>query len=239
MAKKRSGYWYENEEKAVVDYLTTNDSEEKDKIYLEKLKYPLHKMIESIIRRYGLYNKEMNESDLQKDTLSFLVTKFDKFDVTKGFKSYSYFGTICKNYLRSQLIKSNKNITRYVSYQDISSTMESDPTLIYEIEHESPMEPCNFIVKIIKQIKDEIDNNINLKINELKVGYAVIDMLDNWETIFNITDYNKGSNIYAKNKVLHILREMTFLNSKEIRNSLKVYKIIYDILKKKIYEEKP
>ena len=238
MAKKRSGYWYENEEKAVVDYLITDSEEEKDKIYLEKLKYPLHKMIESIIRRYKLYNKEMNEDDLQTDTLSFLVTKFDKFDVTKGFKSYSYFGTICKNYLRSQLIKSDKNTIRNVPYQDISSTIESDPSLTYELEFEPPLETFDFIKKVIKQIKDEIDNNGNLKINELKVGYAVIDILNNWETIFSISDYCKGSNIYAKNKVLHILREMTFLNSKEIRNSLKVYKVIYEILKKEIYEEK-
>ncbi len=237
MAKKRSGYWYECEEKAVVDYLLTNDPEERDKIYLEKLKYPLHKMIESLIRRYKLYNPEMSEDDLQKDTLSFLVTKFDKFDVSKGFKSYSYFGTICKNYLRSQLIKSDKNKVRNVSYEDISKSIEDNPEFSYELTHEPSLEATEFIKKIIKEIQDEIDNNVHLKANELKVGYAVVDILSNWEKIFSIEDYKVGTNIYAKNKVLHILREMTFLDSKEIRNSLKIYRNIYEILKKKIYDE--
>ena len=82
-----------------------------------------------------------------------------------------------------------------------------------------------------------VTNNVHIKGNELKVGYAVLDILNNWEKIFNTEDYKVGTNIYAKNKILHILREMTFLNSKEIRNSLKIYKNIYEILRKKTYEE--
>lgn len=238
MARKRKGYWYQNEEQAVIDYLKSDDAEEKDKIYLEKLKYPLSKMIESILRRYKLYNKEFNEDDLQKDVLSFIVTKFDKFDSTKGFKSYSYFGTICKNYLRGQLIKSDKNKVRNVSYEDISTALENDPELTYELVHELPLESTKFIKKIIKEIKQEIDINKNLKINEVKVGYSVIDILENWETIFNIDNYERGSNIYAKNKVLYVLREMTLLNSKEIRNALKIYRSIYELLKKEIYIDK-
>jgi len=238
LARKRKGYWYQNEEQAVIDYLKSDDAEEKDKIYLEKLKYPLSKMIESILRRYKLYNKEFNEDDLQKDVLSFIVTKFDKFDSTKGFKSYSYFGTICKNYLRGQLIKSDKNKVRNVSYEDISTALENDPELTYELVHELPLESTKFIKKIIKEIKQEIDINKNLKINEVKVGYSVIDILENWETIFNIDNYERGSNIYAKNKVLYVLREMTLLNSKEIRNALKIYRSIYELLKKEIYIDK-
>ena len=80
MAKKRTGYWYEIEEAAVVDYLSTDDPEEKQRIYKDKLEYPLSKMIESLIRRYRLYNPEMEEDKLQKDSLSFLITKFDKFN---------------------------------------------------------------------------------------------------------------------------------------------------------------
>ena len=88
----------------------------------------------------------------------------------------------------------------------------------------------------------KLDLNLNpallLKINEVKVGYSVIDILENWETIFNIDNYERGSNIYAKNKVLYVLREMTLLNSKEIRNALKIYRSIYELLKKEIYIDK-
>lgn len=237
MGKKRTGYWYEIEEQGVVDYLTTDDPEERDRIYREVLEYPLSKMIESLIRRYRLYNPEMEEEKLQKDTLSFLITKFDKFNPDLGNKSYSYYGTVCKNYLRSQLIKADKQKIRNIPYEDVSSKVEENPEYSYELEHEPKMEVTEFIKKIVYEIQEEIDTNPKLKINELKVGYAVIDILENWESIFNSDDYDRGSNIYNKNRVLHILREMTFLTSKEIRNSLKRYKVIYELLKKEIYEE--
>ena len=54
-SKERKGYFYEREEEAVVNYLSTDDDYEKNKIYDEILKPAFTKMIESIIRRYNLY----------------------------------------------------------------------------------------------------------------------------------------------------------------------------------------
>ena len=45
----------------------------------------------------------MEFTDIHTDTLSFLVTKMEKFKPAKGKKAYSYFGTICKNYLMGQI----------------------------------------------------------------------------------------------------------------------------------------
>jgi hypothetical protein len=47
-------YFDEPEENAVRLYLGTDSKEDKNKIYNEFLKYPLDKMISSIIRRYKL-----------------------------------------------------------------------------------------------------------------------------------------------------------------------------------------
>ena len=54
-SKERKGYFYEEQEKAVVDYLSTDNIVEKNKIFNTILKPAFTKMVESIIRRYNLY----------------------------------------------------------------------------------------------------------------------------------------------------------------------------------------
>ena len=80
-----------------------------------------------------------------------------------------------------------------------------------------------------------MESNSKLKTNDIKVGVAIAEILDNWETMI---DANDKSNILARNKILFAIRESTFLSAKEVRNSLKKFKIIYEILKGSIYSEK-
>ena len=60
--------------------------------------------------------------------------------------------------------------------------------------------------------------------NERKLGYALLEIFSNFDKIFQIGDGNK----FNKNLILLSLREMTSLSTKEIRISLKRYKILYD-----------
>ena len=52
--KERKGYFYEEEENAIVKYINETNQEEKNKIFNSVLYPALTKMIESIIRRYSL-----------------------------------------------------------------------------------------------------------------------------------------------------------------------------------------
>ena len=92
-------YFGEDQEQAVIRYLESESEIEKNKIFNEYLREPLIIMVESIIRRYKLYRKDLEFEEIHNDTMSFLITKISKFDHTKNHKAYSYFGTICKNYL--------------------------------------------------------------------------------------------------------------------------------------------
>ena len=47
-------YFGPDQEKAVVDFLTTESYSERNKIYNEYLRHPINKMVDSIIRRYKL-----------------------------------------------------------------------------------------------------------------------------------------------------------------------------------------
>jgi hypothetical protein len=228
---KKDNYFDVREEEAVKNYLVAETKEEKEEIYNNFLRDPLNKMIESIIRRYKLYRKDMEYSDNHMDTHSFLMTKIDKFKPAKNKKAYSYFGTICKNYLMGQIQKDQKDMNRKISYEDISSALENRPDMIYYMEFETIDAE-----KIIDLFKIELKNYIKdktLNENEYKLGIALIDLFDNYGNIFIGNDNNK----FNKNIVLLSLREMTNMNTKEIRIYLKKYKVLYLETLKKIHNK--
>lgn len=220
----KENYFDVREETAVRNFLLAESSYDKNKIYNQFLKAPLDKMISSIIRRYKLYRKDMDFNEIHTDTHSFLMTKVDKFKPDKNKKAYSYFGTICKNYLMGQIIKDQKETNRKISYEDISSSLEQRPDMSYRIDNDI-IESDAIIIKYLQELKDFIDSE-NLNENEKKLGYALIDLFDNYQTIFSGADNNK----FNKNVILLSLREMTNLSTKEIRSSIKRFKKLYIVI---------
>jgi hypothetical protein len=224
----KENYFDVREETAVRNFLIAETSEEKNKIYNEFLRAPLDKMISSIIRRYKLYRKDMEFNEIHVDTHSFLMTKVDKFKPSKEKKAYSYFGTICKNYLMGQIIKDQKETNRKVSYEDMSASIEERPDMIYRIDDDI-VDTGLIITEYLKELKEFIDTE-SLNDNERKLGYALIDLFDNYESIFSGADNNK----FNKNVILLSLREMTNLSTKEIRSSMKRFKKLYILIQTKM-----
>ena len=224
----QENYFDVREELAVVDYLTATSFEEKNKIYNNFLRKPLDKMISSIIRRYKLYRKDMDFYEIHIDTHSFLMTKIDKFKPSKEKKAYSYFGTICKNYLMGQIIKDQKETNRKISYEDISYDLENSNDFSYHIENDV-IDATTIINQFLIEL-DEFLKSSNLSENEIKLGHALYDLFDNYNEVFIGNDNNK----FNKNVVLLSLREMTNLSTKEIRSSMKKFKNIYYCLIQKM-----
>ena len=227
----KENYFDVREETAVKKFLVAKTSEEKNKIYNEFLRAPLDKMISSIIRRYKLYRKDMDFNEIHTDTHSFLMTKVDKFKPSKNKKAYSYFGTICKNYLMGQIIKDQKETNRKISYEDISSSLEDDMRFSYMMDDEH-LDSSSIISLLTEELKSFIELE-NLNDNEKKLGFALIDLFENYNTIFIGANNNK----FNKNIVLLSLREMTNLTTKEIRISMRKYKKLYGTIINLILKE--
>lgn len=223
MPKKRTQepYFGEAQEQAVIRYLKSESEVERNEIFNEYLREPLIIMVDSIIRRYKLYRKNWDFIDIHTDTTSFLMTKIHKFDCDLNKKAYSYFGTICKNYLMASIQKDTKELNRTVSYDDISSDLEEDIEYSYTID-EVQIDYKDIIIKFVDKM-EEFMNTEDLTENEVKLGYSLIEIFTNFENIFQIGSGNK----FNKNLILLSLREMTALSTKEIRISLKKYKKIY------------
>jgi hypothetical protein len=96
--------------------------------------------------------------------------------------------------------------------------------MVYRIDDDIDID--GFLKEVAKEIR-EVINTQELNENEIKVGYSIITILEEWKTLFE----DKGNNKYNKNLVLSHIREMTNLTTKEIRASMKKYKKLYYILK--------
>ena len=234
--RKRKGYFYEEQEQAVIDYIQATTKSEKDRIFNSWLRPAFTKMIESIIRRYKLIPPDEEFDETFNDTISFLMTKIDLFDPTKGFKAYSYCGTICKNYLLWKLNNFKKFQSREESYNDIYETFVNDGKDIVNTAGESPEE--DFLTNLIKNVCDGIRKIINeqdgvgLSHNEEVVGMALINLFENWEDL----EEELGSNKFNKSAILLYLKELTRLDTSTIRNSMKKYKEAYYDIKKIMLE---
>ena len=84
-----------------------------------------------------------------------------------------------------------------------------------------------------ERIKEELEETSQvpkkkLNENEKKVGWALVEILENWETAFEAMT---GGSKYNKNSVLETMRNYTNLSTKDIRLAMKRYKDLYGILK--------
>jgi hypothetical protein len=231
-------YFGPEQEEAVILYVASDDQLERNIIYSRKLHEPLNKMVEYIIKRYKLYRKGMSFEEQHMDALGDLIMKADKFDGGRGKKAYSYYGTIIKRYLIGKLIDDDKNMKKYSSFDDVSSYLETKDEYQYELTNHDDFNITKFMFKLIDEIKVEIDKGLKenekhptkkkFTDNEQAVGYALIDILENWETIFE--DMGEGSK-YNKIAILETMRNNTGLTTKDIRLAMKRYKTLYDFIK--------
>ena len=118
--------------------------------------------------------------------------------------------------------KDNKEKNRSVSYDDISTDLEDNTDYSYTIE-DNVIDYRDVIIRLVTSLETFIEEE-NLNENEKKLGYALLEIFNNFDRIFQIGDGNK----FNKNLILLSIREMTSLSTKEIRLSIKKYKKLYD-----------
>nr|DAP99888.1 MAG TPA: hypothetical protein [Ackermannviridae sp.] len=231
---KRKGYFYEKQEEAVVRYINTEDVNEKCEIFNEILLPAFTKLIESIIRRYKLQPGDEGFDETFNDTMSFLMTKIDKFKPEQNKKAYSYYGTICKNYLMGRINQNVKNLKRTERYDLIQTDFVNNLKYSYQDNISDTTFLTELMGDTVKNIESIINNKEKLRLNEneTKVGLALINLMGNWEDLFA----QMGSDKFNKSSILLFLRETTNLNTKEIRDGMKRYKSIYYNIKKKMIE---
>jgi hypothetical protein len=208
----------EEMERRKKEVLKIEDREEKrDRIFNEHIKEPLQKLVENILFNFRLIMPNIDVKTQQRDCFTFLYNKFTKFNPWQKTKSFSYYGTIAKHYFLGNRKEYAKDVKILYDYE---SNKEEVNSFGYEEIEVKEGEKDDFFSYIISCMERDIESNM-MSNNDKKVGDAILSIFKNHELI----------GVYDKTQIFHHLREITFLNEKQIANSVSKFKVAYEIMK--------
>lgn len=223
--RKKKEYWNKVQEDAVAKYLSLDpESEEANRIFEEHIYEPLKKLVENIMFTYKLNITEMEVEEQVFDTMSFVISKFDKFDPSMGHKSFSYYGTVAKNYMIAQRNKNYNSKIKRVDIEDILG-FEFEQMLYIEPEAETEYKSNIFLFTVVaNDLEEMIKNDVTLDKNVYKLAEAIVYLLKNYQYI----------NVHNKRQFYFIAREFTGLSAKEITKALVKIKEVFTASHKSI-----
>ena len=128
-----------------------------------------------------------------------------------------------------------KKVKKQISYESMFPNSESDKRINGESQKKEMMFNMELIENTISQLQEILlpENAATLTENEIKIGSALLEMMMNWEEIFNYL----GSQKFNKSCVLQFIRDYTYLSTKDIREGMKRYKELYLFTKEKLLVE--
>ena len=206
-------YWGEDQEYAVIEFNTNADIDEKHKVFVDVIEPAFRKLVENIYYTYNFNKILWDREQIEHEVMAHLYEKLSKFDVTKNKKSFSYFGTITKNWM-IQRCNADKN-KRFIDDDNQDMIIQNISISEYE-ENKVIHHNEDFINEIIEDF-DDWDAKDNYSKDDFAVLEIVNDILKNYERF----------NIYNKKQLYVYIREATDLPSRKITKSLKKIKINY------------
>ena len=206
-------YWGEDQESAVVEFNTNADIDEKHKVFVDVIEPAFRKLVENIYYTYNFNKILWDREQIEHEVMTHLYEKLSKFDISKNKKSFSYFGTITKNWM-IQGCNADKN-KRFIDDDNQDIIVQNISIHAYE-EDEVGRHNEEFINEIIGDF-DDWDAKENYTRDDFAVLEIVNDILKNYERF----------NIYNKKQLYVYIREATDLPSRKITKSLKKIKLDY------------
>tara|TARA_R110002050_G_scaffold8406_1_gene30863 strand:+ start:1980 stop:2702 length:723 start_codon:yes stop_codon:yes gene_type:complete len=183
--KTKNQYFTQDTEDAIVKYNGSSDPKERSEIYRKEIHYGFFKLTENIIHTFKFYYTEVNEIEhLQHEVITFLLSKIHLYDQTKGYKAFSYFGTIAKRYL---IIENTKNYKKRVDKAPVDE-LHHNLKYSYDLDY-NPMEKddlSDFMDEFVEYCTENIFT-IFPKKKDAKVADAILELFRKREVmdIFN------------------------------------------------------
>ena len=203
--KKSTIYFGKEAEKAICDYVNSDDFYFREQLYLEKILPVFMKLIENIIFKYDFLKLGDDYESLRQEVISHLYLNLDRFKPEYNFKAFSYFGTACKRYLQQKSISKafeSKNIDDIYDREkgEINDEILSDAINLNNENKEA--EDKEFILVLIKYFEKKKPKDEK----ESKIIEAIIYFLKNYE----------GINVHNKKHWYVLLKEHSSLDTKTI-----------------------
>jgi hypothetical protein len=210
--KKEKIYFSKKTEEAIVEYNAQEDMDKRNEIYESKIKHSFEKLVENIFNTFKFTYFDNSPLEIQKETVSHLVSNIHKFQAGKG-KAFSYFSIVAKNYL---IFHNNNNYKRFNQHVDISDTPSEDSVCLQTEDAHHKEVQTNEFMKLVVNYWEKNVTKVFTKVKDLNIAYAVIELFRNCDRIEN---FNK--------KTLYLyIRELSNCKTQQITkviNKMKSY----------------
>lgn len=225
--KQPKDYFNDKTEEAILRYNASLDPNERGKIYEQYIHYPFYKLTENIIHTFKFYYTEVeNLEDLQHEIMIFLLDRIHMFNPSLGYKAYSYFGTIVKNWLiiyNNNNYSKKKNKVSVVDLNNYSNLDTSSPEFINSDRREKE------IAQVIED-RAEIFDEDELTFEGYKYGDKLSHFIDKYvehctQNIYKIFPVEEEAKI--ADAVLELFRKR---DSIEIFNKKALYIYIREMV---------
>jgi len=165
-------YFTQETEDYIIKYNKTDDFQEREDIYNNKIKFPFEKLVENIFNTFKFSYFETSPLDVQKETVSHLVSNMHKFEAGKG-KAFSYFSIIAKHYL---IALNNGIYKRRNQHVEIGEEHDENTVQLQtEDNHHKNEEMREFIELMISFWENNV-GKIFTKQRDLDIANAVIEL---------------------------------------------------------------
>lgn len=222
--KQSNIYFTQETEDAIIKYLQTESTVERNKIFEQYINYALHKLAENIIHTFKFYYTEVQTIDeLKHEVVCVLLEKLKHYDQAKG-KAYSYFGTIVKRYL---IVYNNNNYKKlknkaHVDEVDTDKTITGDLVKSKEVDLEEVDFIDVFVAHIDKKLYDYYPKD-----KEARVADAILELFRKRENL----------DILSKKALYIYIREITDAPTPVITKVVKKLKTIHKKMYSKYLEQ--
>jgi|TARA_R110002074_G_scaffold57834_1_gene142119 hypothetical protein len=210
-------YFTQVHEDAIVEYVATDSIERRTELYVQYIGPAFDEMVDKIVFTFK-FTTLPNIDHLRAECKIWLITILDKYDHTKGWKAFSYFSVITKNWFIAQTKKRARKRRTEVEFSEMSKDAE-----LRFLSVENTYNKEREIREFIESLKNEMEfwslDDMNEK--EEKVLKAVQTLIEEADNI----------DIFNKKAVYLYLRELTGMNTKQVVSGLKNMRKKYVLFK--------
>jgi hypothetical protein len=209
-------YFTKDTEAAIIEYNAETDDAKRNQLYESRIKYAFEKLVENVFNTFKFTYFDISPLDVQKETVSHLVSNIHKFDANKG-KAFGYFSIVAKNYL---IFHNNGNYKRFNQQVNISDTpCESSVCLQTQDAYHKDIEMNEFMEMMIKYWETNV-RKIFTKERDLTIANAVIELFRNYKRI----------DCFNKKALYFYIREMSDCRTQQITKVINKFKSHQDTI---------
>lgn len=216
-------YFTPETEEAILLYLKTEDTKERNAIYNDKIAYAFYKLVENIIHTFKFYYTDTDTiEELKHEVITFLMIKLPLYKQEKG-AAYSYFGTIVKRYLINY---NNGNYKKLQEKANIDEVDDEDKTLIDNSTDPVKDDMNHFIDQYILYVDTHLYTLFS-KPKDAQTADAIMELFRKRESL----------DIFNKKALYIYIREITDVETPQITKIIKKLKTIFAELYNDYYRD--